>query len=494
VASPGPMYYPPPPRQRSLVGPLLLIIIGVLFLMKNFGYSLSFLNGFVRYWPVLLVAVGAIRLAEYFWARSNDRAAPQMGGLTVFFLIVVAIAGIAVSAAYHSHKDINWGTFRDNIGDEGIVHLFGNEYSFDGESKQEIPAGGVVRVRCERGNITISRWDGPEVKVVYHKRIFAGSQGEANSTNQATNPRVQLQGTALEIDANTEGAGPRGVASDLEVFAPEKTGVEITSRHGDTFVTQRSGDVKIDSQHGDVSLDQVSGNVRLSSHHGSLHATNVNGNLTVDGRLDDLSLDSIAGAVLVTADIFGDTKLSRLQKGAAIRTSRTELQLARLDGDLTMDSGDLQGDGLIGPVSLSTKAKDIELKNLKGDVRVSDDHGDINYENASVTALGNIDLTTHHGDVHVKLSPKANFQYALSTRHGDISSEFEGVHSSGSTGASSASGTVGRGGPKVSVTSDTGDIALDKSEAAASEPPAPPAPPVPAKPARGKKPSDVEVM
>ena len=70
------------------------------------------------------------------------------------------------------------------------------------------------------------------------------------------------------------------------------------------------------------------------------------------------------------------------EKGATIRTSRTELQFARLDGDLTMDSGDLQGDGLAGAARLSTKAKDVNLRNLKGDVHISDDNGDINLESS----------------------------------------------------------------------------------------------------------------
>ena len=39
MASPGAMYVPPP-RRRSVVGPLILIVIGVLFLLRNFGYAI----------------------------------------------------------------------------------------------------------------------------------------------------------------------------------------------------------------------------------------------------------------------------------------------------------------------------------------------------------------------------------------------------------------------------------------------------------------------
>jgi DUF4097 and DUF4098 domain-containing protein YvlB len=254
-----------------------------------------------------------------------------------------------------------------------------------------------------------------------------------------------------------------------------------------------------------VTLDQVTGNVNVSTHHGSLHVSNVTGSVTADGRLDDLVLDTVTGPALVTADIFGDTRLSKLQKGVTIRTSRTELQMARLDGDMTMDSGDLQGDGWQGPISLSTKAKDVSLRNLKGDVRITDDHGDISLESGAAAGLGNMDLTTHHGDVHLRLPSKANFQYQVVTRHGQINSDFETLHSESHVGSASASGTVGKGGVKVSVTSDAGDIQISKTEESLNAPeppskqaiPTPPAKPAvpdkPAKPAK-KKVGDVDVM
>jgi DUF4097 and DUF4098 domain-containing protein YvlB len=492
--------YGSPPHRHSVVGPLILIAIGALFLLRNFGYAIPLFHNFIRYWPLLLVVIGLVRLVEYFAARSSGRPVPEMGGGAVFLLVIVIVAGVCLSAAFHARNDINWGTLRDNVDvDEDLMHLFGSEYNYDGEVTQQLPTDSalrVIRVSCDRGNITVNDWDQPQVKVVYHKRIFAGSQGEADSTNQSTAPRIQVQGTMVEVQANTEGAGSKGIAFDIEVYVPVKSGVELTARRGDVSVNQHTGELKVSSQRGDVTVDQVTGNVNVTTRHGSLHASNVTGNLSADGRLDDLALDTISGTVFVTADIFGDTRLAKLQKGLTIRTSRTEMQFARLDGDLTMDSGELQGDGILGPFSLSTKAKDVELRNVQGNIHIDDDHGDITLECDSAAALGNLDLVTHHGDVQLRLPPKANFQYQVATHHGDISSNFESVRPENHTGASSASGTVGKGGVKVNITSDTGDIEISKSEGSRAAPPAPPTPP--AKSARpgkaGKKVADVDVM
>ncbi len=496
----SPVMYVPPPRRRSVVGPLILIVVGLFFLLRNFGYTIPLFHNFVKYWPLLLVVIGVVRLAEYFAARSAQRPVPRMGGGTVFLLVIVIAVGVALGTAYRGRNNIDWGSVRDNMDvDDDLMHLFGTEYTYDGTVSQPIPAGGSVHVNCERGDITVNSWDQPQVKVVYHKRIFAESRAEADSTNQATTPKLLAQGAVVDVQGNTEGAGAKWVATDLEVYLPLKADIEVTPRRGDVSVTQRTGEVKVLSQRGDVTVDQVTGNVNVTTRRGSLHAGNVTGSLVADGRLDDLTLDTISGTVLVTADIFGDTRLSKLQKGATVRTSRTELQFVKLDGDLTMDSGDLQGDGLLGTLLLSTRSKDVDLRNLTGDVHINDNHGDISLESTLAAALGNVEVTTDHGDVHLRLPAKASFQYQVSTRHGDISSDFENLHPESHTGASSAAGVVGKGGVKINITSNTGDIEISKADvstASPSEPPPPPKPPAkPAKPGKaGKKVDDVEVM
>jgi DUF4097 and DUF4098 domain-containing protein YvlB len=482
-----------------VVGPLILIVIGLLFLLRNFGFTIPLFHNFVKFWPLLLIVIGLVRLAEYFAARRTGRQMPAMSGGTVFLLVMVVMAGMGLSAVSHKLNRLGWGPGRDSEdSDEGLMHLFGNEYTYNGEVSEPMAAGGALRVSCDRGNITVNKWDQPRVKVVYHKRIFAGSQREADAVNRSTIPKLQAQGTTVEVQANTEAAGAKGVVSDVEVYLPVKANVEVTAGRGDVTLDERSGDVKVTSQRGNVTVEQVTGNVNVTTKQGYLHASAVTGNLAADGRLDEVELDTITGTVLVTAEIFGEMQLSGLQKGATIRTSRTELQFAKLDGDLTMDSGELQGDGLQGPLSLATKGKDVTLRNLRGDVHISDDRGDIDMESTSTTALGNLDLTTHHGNVQLRLPPKANFQYQVVARHGAISSDFEKVRAENHTEAANAAGAVGKGGVKINITSDNGDVEISKAEASA----APPEPrgTEPKKPARprnappGNKVGDVEVM
>lgn len=466
----------PPPRRGSLIGPLLLIVIGVLFLLRNFGFVVPHWTLLLRYWPLLLVLLGLLRLGEVGWARRRGSAAPRLGGGTVFFLVVLILLGLGASSILRSDL---WGDRQGNW-----QRLFGSSYTYDGELDQTVPTNAAFALRVDNphGDIAVKSWDQPEVRVVFHKTVLAATQREADALQQANAPRLTLSGSTLVIGGgSTDSTGSRSVATDLEIYAPPKADLEVNVRHGDVTVDVRFGQTRITAQHGDVDVEQLSGNLAASLSDGSLKVANLQGNLAVSGRLEDLTLGAIDGTANVAAEIFGDTQLSHLTHGIALRTSRTELQIARLDGTLTMDSGDLEADGASGSFILATRSKDVTLHDIQGDLQVSTDSGDITCENATPLRLGRADLTAHHGDISVKLPPQAGFQLQAVTRHGNIRSEFNAIRSQSQDQGATASGVVGHASAHFSLNSDTGDIQILKSEGVAHDE-TPAAPTAPAKP------------
>lgn len=51
-------------RNAGIAGPLVLIIIGFLFLVNNFGVHLPFGYVIREFWPLILMIIGALRIAE----------------------------------------------------------------------------------------------------------------------------------------------------------------------------------------------------------------------------------------------------------------------------------------------------------------------------------------------------------------------------------------------------------------------------------------------
>jgi hypothetical protein len=60
------------PRRRSIVGPIVLIGIGVLFLLGTVRPEFDPWIVFWRFWPLLLIFVGLGKIFDHYWNRGDD--------------------------------------------------------------------------------------------------------------------------------------------------------------------------------------------------------------------------------------------------------------------------------------------------------------------------------------------------------------------------------------------------------------------------------------
>ena len=65
------------PKTRSLTGPLVLIVIGVVFLFQNLAHInlVRFIKMAWPYWPVILIVLGISKLIEYFREHKVSKVA-----------------------------------------------------------------------------------------------------------------------------------------------------------------------------------------------------------------------------------------------------------------------------------------------------------------------------------------------------------------------------------------------------------------------------------
>ena len=449
---------PPPaprPRRRSFAGPVILILLGVLFLLRNLGYPLPLGRWFALYWPLLIILWGALKMLEYMQARREGAPAPGIGPGGVFLLIMIILCGVTANRL----MNVNWPGVRDNIdlGDGDVFTLFGNAYDFNEEQQQAFSPGDSLNVISERGDVTVQTWDQPQIKVVVHKKVFADTQNSANQINSDSKPQVTLADKLMTVRA-----GGDRVQANLEIFLPKKAALQITARHGDVVVRDREGDVQVEAQHGDVSLADVTGNAVVTIRHGDISASSVTGDLSVNGRVNDSTVTQVGGSVSFSGDYFGDMHVSKVTKSVRFTSSRTDLEFQKLDGDFTMSSGDLRVNSFAGPFRLSSSSKDVHLEDFTGDVHIQDRNGEISLQPGKLP-LGNIQVSNSRGKIYVELPAKAGFQLDAQAQRGEITSDFDlKVQTTGSQNASAAA-TVGSGGPQVKLSNDRGDIEIHKA-------------------------------
>jgi len=63
-------------HQGGLMGPVVLITIGALFLVGKLGLG----YGFNQLWPVLLIVIGLVKLFEFMRPRDNGSGSSQGEG------------------------------------------------------------------------------------------------------------------------------------------------------------------------------------------------------------------------------------------------------------------------------------------------------------------------------------------------------------------------------------------------------------------------------
>lgn len=472
---PVPAPLPPPRFRRSFAGPAVLIVLGIIFLLGNL-HLLSWARLgilFAHYWPALLILWGILKLIEHQQAQRDGFAPRGIGGGGVFLVICIVFCGLIATHVERFH----WNEIRDNlnIDDSDLDNMFGETFNFDDHLEQAIPAAVTgLRVSDEHGAVRVSAADDNKITVIVRKRVGAENQGDADKYNQQTKPAITLAGNVIILDARTHSAGDHPVQTDFDISVPRKMALQVTSRRGDVSVTGRDGEVDINNQHGSASVEDVTGNVSLNLEKSSAKVEQINGDVHIDGHLNEVSVTDVKGAAQLDGEFGESVKLARIGKNVGFKSSRTDLEFSRLDGELDLDSDDLHAEQIGGPVHLATHSKQINLEDVSGDVRIQDANGGIE---VSMRSLGNVQIDNRNGDIHLSVPDKTGFRLDAHARDGEIQSDFAELKIDKDDREARATGTVGDGASHIVINNQHDGIEIRKiSPKDASTPPVPPKP------------------
>ena len=458
--SPVPPVPPPPRRHRSLTGPLVLIVIGIVFLLGTLRVlSVDRLwHLFANYWPVLLILWGVAKLIDHYQAQREGARAPGIGAGGVFLVIFIVVAGLISTHVERFH----WSEIRDNLGidDNDMNDIFGDAYNFDDHLEQEFPAGASLKVIDNHGAVSVHSSDDNKITVIVRKRIKAESQDDANKYNGETKPAITTIGGLVTLDAKAEGAGDHPVETDLDISLPRKVAVSIISRHGDVNLVGRDGSVDISSQHGDTSVQEVNGNVKASQEKGSVKLEQINGDVHVEGRMNEVSVADVKGSAQLDGEFQESVKLSRIAKTVNFKSSRTDMEFSRIDGSLDLDADDLHAEEITGPIHLNTRSKNVRLDAVSGDVRLQDENGTVE---VGMRTLGNVQIDSRNGDIQLSLPDKSGFRLDARTRDGEIQSDFPEINVNNDEHEGKASGSVGNAAAHIVLNNEHDGIEIRKA-------------------------------
>ena len=479
----SPVMPPPIPRppHRSIAGPVVLILMGVLFLLGTMGileiHSLG--RMFARFWPALLILWGLLKLMEYEQAKRAGQPAKGIGVGGIFLMFFLICAGLIATQA----SRVDWKNLGEHIqlgDDEGLDEIFGGStFNYSGEVNSPLPAGAdTLRINDDRGTVTVNVSDEKKIRVAWRKKVHAEKQQDADRYNGETWLNIVPSDKTLVLNANTQGAGDKGVTVDMDIYVPANMSLAITSGRGDVTVAGRTGTLEINHRKGEVNVNDQTGSVSLNLDGSSARLQHIKGDVTIQGKANEVDVEDVDGTMHLNGEFQESLRLVRISRTITFHSSRTEMEFARLEGRLDLDSGDLRADTLTGPMRLTTRSKDIALEGLSGDLRLEDSNGSVD---VAVRKPGNIQIDNRKGDVQVSIPPNTAIKVEARTKDGEIESDFSEVKVDSQEHGASASGSIGTNGPRLAVNCDHGAIEIRKATGATAGPVTPLTPPNPGK-------------
>lgn len=468
-------YYMRSLRRPSMVGPVVLIVVGVIALLveTNKLNGLHLWDWYMRWWPLLLIGVGLLSLGEWWLDRSHAQLGRRSHGGLIALILGLAVFGYVVG--YTSHGLRNMHLFDHGAeGDDLFSHLLGQEHDADHTLNQSLPAGALVDIQVPHGDVTVTLSGDDQIHVQAHQVVYAANERDARRNLDALTPKLVVNGNNVTLRAADANDG----RADLTIEIPKGAVPMVTAGHGDVTVEGLGGTVNVAAERGDVKVDNIAGAVHVHMGKGEFTADALSGDLTLEGRLDDVSISGVRGKVALDGDFFGATDLAHIASAVHFHSSRTDVEVANIPGDLSIDSGDLQLNNAAGPARVSTSAKDVECTGITGDLRVEDGDGDISV--GAVAPVGALMIHNRNGAINLTVPQGAAFHLEATAKNGNIDSKLNlPVNTAGE--GQSLTGQVGGGGPRIELVADHGDIEIRDMEAVEA-PPVPPVPPAPAAP------------
>jgi hypothetical protein len=465
------------PRVPSIVGPLILIAIGVIALLVYAGKidAAQFWQWYGRWWPLMLIFAGLAMLGE--WALDLRGKTPvRRGGNYVGLLILLAVIGVSASWTH-----ANWNWVHTGFGDnDDFFNSFGRpQHDRDQEVlNTEVPQGAVIDIENPRGDVSVTAGDASTVQINAHEIAYANSSNEADKIFESEAAHVTVSGKTVLVKS----AGHNSGRVNLTVVLPKTGQLTLNAGRGDVTAAGLGNGATITAGHGDVRLSDITGSVQVhfSNDKGDISAHQLVGDLTADGRCNDLTLSEIKGKIMVNGDIFGEAHMENLTGSSHLHTSVTDLQFGDLPGDLSLNDDDLRITEAKGPVRVETHSKNIDLSQIYGDTYVSNRDGSVTIAPAGPFSI-EAKISSGHGNVEITLPPNASANVTGSTRNGDILTDYP-LSISGEE-SKTVTGKIGGGNAKVVLSTEVGDLSIKRGSGFPATPPAPANAEIPGPPA-----------
>ena len=220
----------------------------------------------------------------------------------------------------------------------------------------------------------------------------------SNITLSSVTSKIDIYGRSGKIIGNDLG-GPLHIDNNYGDIAINNTlgPVRVTGKSTTLNLQNIGSDLTVDANYSNIHANQVKGNINLQDKSGSVHLSNVAGNVTHRGDYTSLDLTNIKGRVDIETE-SGSVNGSELGSLRMVG-NYTNVNVQNIRNETGVN---IQGKSakyilsfVNGPVTINTSYGNIDLKNIKGDLKVDNKSGSIQAELVKGPVTGNGDYNQY---------------------------------------------------------------------------------------------------
>ncbi|HEX2094937.1 MAG TPA: DUF4097 family beta strand repeat-containing protein [Longimicrobiaceae bacterium] len=291
------------------------------------------------------------------------------------------------------------------------------------------PTGEVI-IDNMAGSVRVVGWSRNEVQVA----------GRLGRDARRLEFREEQGATVIRVVMERRARGSEGTR--LEVHLPARKGIRIQTL---------SADVEVEGSRGDVRVQSVSGLVKVSqSRPRTISAASRSGDVQIDAEAEGVTASSTSGSVRVAGAM---KRLDASSVSGDVRVSATtpDLRASTVGGTLEVTS--LRGRAQLRNVNGPTR---VVGRNLSGSFQTVTGILQIN---GDLSRGEPISLTSHSGDVELRLPAGTSADVQVSTTSGRIRSEIAGARVTPSSPRQQRI-TLGNGDARVQIRTFSGAVLL----------------------------------
>jgi DUF4097 and DUF4098 domain-containing protein YvlB len=386
-------------RRPSLLGALLWIGLGAVFLLRNFGIGPSFWWLIWHYWPILLILLGLGKVLEYFLHK--DSISIHAG--EVIGIILLILIGSAISRISDSH----FGRIVQNLPIQiggmsvrpgqwlGETHTFSEEATFP--MKDSLP----ILVENSYGSVSITPGNDREI-VVRLKKIIYSSDMKARDIA----PQINLEGRPERRGPSAAKLKPEaepGKKSDIEYFVI-RTNRDSLSSKGYMFNTNleilipKNSHLQVRNSFGEIRVSDINGNLDLSTTHRVLEVQDCNGQFNISTRFADSRLTNLVGNV--NLDSRGKAYIDGIKGDVTVTDEYSPLEIYNVDGKVQVSNneGSIRIERVTKPVIIDSRGTEVRVENLQDSLKISASHKNVNIADVS----SNVSLDSSYATISLK--------------------------------------------------------------------------------------------